>query len=327
MESLLLAPWELDTTLTPSVRASNLEITSQADHIKFISGVLTATQDSACQWYSRIQEDSCRYEQHKQRGSSSLYVCVSHAELSKQTEGRLKPKYELGERWVMLIQLNVTLFPKPHKDKYACHHMTYTHINVHAHTHKYTLREPLKAMEHRVIIMRVNSRTPLSSSAGWRWEPRPTGPAGNGNPHTASCHCFEPPYYTLSLQCRTVGIIPYVDTWRHMRAFGLVCVLELKKYSADEHPQTWTHSSEETRRHETQFSVLNFTSLYTSLNRSKEIKIIMKSHVQSQLKVHLLSFFLSLCICTNKTPEASKKVKLRPHLVRFFGKINIFLSE
>lgn len=40
LESLLPAPWELDTTLTPSVRASNLEIASQAAHIKLINGVL-----------------------------------------------------------------------------------------------------------------------------------------------------------------------------------------------------------------------------------------------------------------------------------------------
>lgn len=40
MESLLPAPWELDTTLTPSVRARNLEIISQAAHIKFINGAL-----------------------------------------------------------------------------------------------------------------------------------------------------------------------------------------------------------------------------------------------------------------------------------------------
>lgn len=39
MESLLPAPGEPDTTLTPSVRASNFKITSKATLIKYINDV------------------------------------------------------------------------------------------------------------------------------------------------------------------------------------------------------------------------------------------------------------------------------------------------
>lgn len=192
MESLWPTPGELDTTLTPSVRASHWEITTQAAHTRFINGVLTATQDGACQWCFGTQGDSCRYEKYKQRGSSSLYVCVSHAELSKQTGGRLEPKYELERGWLMLVQLNVTLFPKPHKDKYTTHEL-HTHMRARAHTYS----DPLKAIEQRVIIMRVNSRTPLGSSAGCVL----LAPLVNGNTHTASCHCFKP--HIIHFQCPT----------------------------------------------------------------------------------------------------------------------------
>lgn len=157
---------------------------------------------------------------------------------------------------------------------------------LHTHTHTYTYSEPLKAMEQRVIIMRVNSRTPLSSSAGWCWELRPTGPAGNGNPHTASCHSFKPPYHTLSLQ--RVGIIPYTETWRHMCAFGSVCLLEVKKYSTGEHLKTWTHTQAWDSCRCDFFSV-DFYSF--SLNHSKEIKIIMESNEEGAPQ-GLIHYFL-----------------------------------
>lgn len=101
--------------------------------------------------------------------------------------------YHRGE-WCWYNSI-VTLFPKPHRHKTHAV-MCFTHTNMHIHTQAHThtkYSEPLKAIEQRVIIMRVNSRTPLSSSAAWCWELCPTGPAANGNPHRARCHCFKAP--------------------------------------------------------------------------------------------------------------------------------------
>lgn len=93
--------------------------------------------------------------------------------------------------------------------------LTQTNMHVHAHIHKYVYGEPLKAIEQRVIIMRVNSRTPLSSSPGWCWELCPTGPTGNANPHAVRCHCLQPILYTFtaSLKLRDNPVQTCVCKW------------------------------------------------------------------------------------------------------------------
>lgn len=76
--------------------------------------------------------------------NSSLWVCVSHAELSKQTEDRLQPKYELRKEVsdADTIECDIVLKTTQRQIHMPSYRLAYIHKYVHTHTRTEGLLKP-----------------------------------------------------------------------------------------------------------------------------------------------------------------------------------------